>query len=344
MLAIIAFLFGSFANVLIHRIPNGHSIFAPRSHCPKCGYQLKWFENIPIISYVILQGQCSKCKTNIPLSYPVVEAIVGMLGIIMLQFSTSVVEYFFYLILITIVVALGFIDYKAQRLPHALTYSAILFVIFYSSLFWNPFYAPVIAFHNLPAKLAMSATSIAYLGLAFFVVDCFTHCANLFYFKDEALKLASSALTFRSEKLIKHVTWIYILIAGLELYLAFNYPLVIFYYFNCALGLSYLINEICIDYIFASETDEEIPADGKTILGGGDASFVAMAAVILGPLHALIVFVLACYIALTQRVIDKIKEKIKKESLERRYMPLGPGLAFALIAVMMFLKASFRLI
>lgn len=329
---------------MIYRIPSGHSIFAPRSHCPKCGYQLKWHENIPIISYVILQGQCSQCKTQIPIIYPVVEAIVGMLGVLMLQFSNSIVEYFFYLILITIVVALGFIDYKHHRLPHSLTYSAILFVIFYVSMFWSPFYNPVLAFHLLPAKLAMLVTTVAYLGLTFFVVDAFTHCANMFYFKDEALKMASSAITFRNEKLIKHITWLYVALMALEFWLAANYSMTWFYYFNAALGLFYLINEICIDYVFASERDENIGVTGKTILGGGDASFVAMTAVILGPFYALVVFVLACYVALTQRVIDKIKEKIKKETIERRYMPLGPALAFALIAVMMFLKASFRLI
>ena len=69
---------GSFFNVLIHRLPGGESIVYPGSKCPSCGHKIKPYENIPIISYFLLKGKCSSCKTKIPFRYPLVEAITGL--------------------------------------------------------------------------------------------------------------------------------------------------------------------------------------------------------------------------------------------------------------------------
>ncbi len=68
---------GSFLNVCIWRIPNGLSVVAPPSHCPKCQYQIRFHENIPIISWFVLRGRCSKCRTQISPRYVVVEAITA---------------------------------------------------------------------------------------------------------------------------------------------------------------------------------------------------------------------------------------------------------------------------
>lgn len=78
-----AFLFGaamgSFANVLIYRLPEGRSIVYPGSRCPSCGRPIRWFDNIPIISYFILRGRCRSCGAAISLRYPLVEALSGLL-------------------------------------------------------------------------------------------------------------------------------------------------------------------------------------------------------------------------------------------------------------------------
>lgn len=315
----------------------------PRSHCPDCGYQLKWYENIPILSYIFLKATCSKCKTKIPITYPIVESIVGVLGILILEHCSSLQEYFFILILSGIAVALGFIDIKHHRLPHALTYTGILFVIFYGSMFSNPFYDSIWAFRSLPESLALVATSLSYLGLSFFVVDALTHTANLFYFKEKALRILSSGLSFRNEFLNKHITWIYLLLTAVELFLAYQYPMTIFFWFNLALGVSYLVNEICIDYIFTTE-HEEIEVEAKdllTVFGGGDASFLALIVVVLGLVPGLLVFVAACYIALSQVMISKIKSHLAKSDQSlAKYIPLGGGLAFAFIAAMMILNGQ----
>lgn len=70
---------GSFYHVVATRLSNDESIISPASHCPKCNHKLKWYENIPIISYIILKGKCSSCKSKIPISYLIVEIVTALL-------------------------------------------------------------------------------------------------------------------------------------------------------------------------------------------------------------------------------------------------------------------------
>lgn len=73
---------GSFYHVVATRLSNNESIISPGSHCTKCGHMIRWFENIPIISYIILRGKCSNCKSKIPLSSLAVEITTGILFLI----------------------------------------------------------------------------------------------------------------------------------------------------------------------------------------------------------------------------------------------------------------------
>ncbi len=75
-------LFGSFFNVVGLRLPNHESIIWPGSHCPKCNHKLSWYENIPIISYIILRGKCKGCKEPISVMYPLIEFLTGVLFLI----------------------------------------------------------------------------------------------------------------------------------------------------------------------------------------------------------------------------------------------------------------------
>ncbi len=70
---------GSFLNVVIVRVPRKESIVKVRSHCENCGYQLKWFDLIPIFSYLVLGGKCRKCKTKISAQHLVLEVLNGIL-------------------------------------------------------------------------------------------------------------------------------------------------------------------------------------------------------------------------------------------------------------------------
>lgn len=70
---------GSFYHVVATRMSNDESILFPASHCPKCNHRLKWYENIPIFSYLFLRGRCSSCSSRIPISYFIVELVTGLL-------------------------------------------------------------------------------------------------------------------------------------------------------------------------------------------------------------------------------------------------------------------------
>ncbi len=81
----IAFLFilgsciGSFLNVVVWRLPRGESLVTPPSHCPRCGHQLAWFDNLPILGWILLRGRCRYCKAPISPRYPIVESATGLL-------------------------------------------------------------------------------------------------------------------------------------------------------------------------------------------------------------------------------------------------------------------------
>ena len=79
MFFILGTVMGSFFHVVATRLSNDESIISPGSHCPKCNHYLKWYENIPIFSYLFLKGRCRNCHSKIPLSYLVVEIVTGLL-------------------------------------------------------------------------------------------------------------------------------------------------------------------------------------------------------------------------------------------------------------------------
>ena len=80
LVLLLGLIIGSFLNVCIYRIPRGESVAFPPSHCPSCGHKIRWYENIPVFSYIfILRGKCSNCKGHISVQYPIVEFITGTL-------------------------------------------------------------------------------------------------------------------------------------------------------------------------------------------------------------------------------------------------------------------------
>ena len=75
---VLGLIFGSFLNVCISRLPKGESIVHPRSRCPQCGATIRWYDNIPVLSWLFLRGRCRDCKQPIPWRYPLVEVAVGL--------------------------------------------------------------------------------------------------------------------------------------------------------------------------------------------------------------------------------------------------------------------------
>ena len=118
---IAAFLFGivigSFLNVCIFRIPKEESLSAKRSHCMSCGYQLRWFDLIPLFSWIALRGHCRKCHAKISVQYPIVEAANGLIYVIVLLVKGISIESFIFCFAMSALLALSVIDFRTYIIP-----------------------------------------------------------------------------------------------------------------------------------------------------------------------------------------------------------------------------------
>ncbi len=120
---------GSFLNVVIHRLPREESIVFPNSRCPSCGANISFYDNIPILSYLILRGRCRNCRAPISARYPAVEALTGLLYVVVFLHNGLTLALSFDLIFVTALVALIFIDAEFMILPDAITYPGMLFAL-----------------------------------------------------------------------------------------------------------------------------------------------------------------------------------------------------------------------
>jgi leader peptidase (prepilin peptidase) / N-methyltransferase len=116
---------GSFLNVCIHRIPLGKSIVLPASHCPFCGKNVRWFDNVPILSYMILLGKCRDCARGIPLRYPLVELLSAFSGVALMFFFPLGTIFPIYWIFVLALIAVAFIDLETQEIPDIITLPGI---------------------------------------------------------------------------------------------------------------------------------------------------------------------------------------------------------------------------
>lgn len=120
-LAILGLLVGSFLNVVIHRVPAGLSILTPGSSCPKCGHAIRAWDNVPVMSWVVLRGRCRDCRAPVALRYPLVEATTALLFTVVGWRLGPSIFLVAALVLAAAGVALFVIDLDLQRLPFAIT-------------------------------------------------------------------------------------------------------------------------------------------------------------------------------------------------------------------------------
>jgi leader peptidase (prepilin peptidase) / N-methyltransferase len=118
--------FGSFVNVIVHRLPREMSLLRPRSHCPACGAPVRWFDNIPLFSYVLLAGRCRACAAHISLRYPLVELAGGALAAGVLARFGLTRQGLAAMVLVMLLLPLAFIDLEHKLLPDVLTLLGIV--------------------------------------------------------------------------------------------------------------------------------------------------------------------------------------------------------------------------
>jgi len=126
ILAVLGLAVGSFLNVCIHRLPIGLSLVSPGSRCPTCGYELRWFDNIPVVAYALLGGRCRKCRTRISPQYPLVELLTMALFVVHgLVFGWTALLAVRLLFACSLIVLFA-IDLEHQILPDVITLPGIV--------------------------------------------------------------------------------------------------------------------------------------------------------------------------------------------------------------------------
>lgn len=130
LIIILGAVFGSFLNVLIHRLPLEKSIIFPPSSCPNCQEKIKPYDNIPIISYIILLRKCRYCKCEIPIIYPLIEIGASFIFLALFIKIDELNSYYFMLsIIFSLLLALSVIDIKFKEIPDSLNLTILTLAI-----------------------------------------------------------------------------------------------------------------------------------------------------------------------------------------------------------------------
>jgi leader peptidase (prepilin peptidase)/N-methyltransferase len=125
-ISILGLLIGSFLNVCIYRIPRGESIAFPPSHCTNCKNEIKWYDLIPVISYIFLKGKCRYCGEKISIRYPLIELITGAL-FFALYINFGLSFYFIKSVVLTcLLIVIGMIDYDTTDIYFSTTLTGII--------------------------------------------------------------------------------------------------------------------------------------------------------------------------------------------------------------------------
>ena len=174
---------GSFINVILYRFPRNQSILFPRSFCPQCKSKIKWFDNIPILSWIFLSGNCRKCNHKIDLKYPLIEFLTGIIFLFCYLSNnfintnnTSTLHILASWALATITLAMSLIDIYHYWLPKSFNYLLIFLGIFINILILSD--ASNLSF---PYEIINNILS-AFLGYLLFRV--IAYISRLIYKKD----------------------------------------------------------------------------------------------------------------------------------------------------------------
>lgn len=160
---------GSFLNVCVWRIPRGESIVSPPSHCPKCDHSIRWYENIPLLSWLCLRGKCSKCKEPISSRYFCVELLTGVLFLLVwfrvinlgLPVALILPAFALFATTVMLMVMTSFIDLDHRLIPNKVTYPSMAFGFIWAILYPGLWHAK-----GSFAALSFACASAAVFGLS----------------------------------------------------------------------------------------------------------------------------------------------------------------------------------
>ncbi len=159
---------GSFLNVCIARIPLETSIISPPSHCPRCKTPIRWYDNIPLVSFAVLRGRCRTCGQRISWRYPLVEQLNGLLYIWAISEFGFTGEAVLVMALCSSLVVISFIDYDHQIIPDVITFPGMVTGLAVAPFFMTTLAGPLsFGLGNVLPPLGQNGTSFlnAFIGL-----------------------------------------------------------------------------------------------------------------------------------------------------------------------------------
>jgi len=126
---------GSFLNVCIYRMPKGQSIVSPGSHCTKCNKPIFWYDNVPILSYLILGGRCRSCKTPINPGYIIVEVITAVLAVALFAAFGPGAKFAGYSLLLAGLIVATFVDLEIREIPDEVSLGGLVAGLIFAAIF-----------------------------------------------------------------------------------------------------------------------------------------------------------------------------------------------------------------
>ena len=140
---------GSFLNVCIFRIPNHETVVTERSHCMNCGYQLSWYDMVPVFSWLCLGGKCRKCKTPISPQYPIVEAVNGILYMVVFAVNGFSLESILYCLFVSALLVLSVIDWRTYEIPIGINIFILVLGFLHTALDYSNWLTYVVGFFSV---------------------------------------------------------------------------------------------------------------------------------------------------------------------------------------------------
>lgn len=198
MVIILGLVVGSFLNVCIYRVPKKESIVMPGSHCVNCNKPIPWYDNVPLLSFIILGGKCRFCKKKISFIYFIVEILTAVVFLLLFMHFGLTVKFAVFAVIVSALIVASFIDMKIMEIPDEITLTGIVLGPILCFIFPS-----IIDMETGLSGLAQSAKGLLAGGLLTYLMGLF----GMAVFKKEAMgggdvKLMAMLGAFMGWKLI----------------------------------------------------------------------------------------------------------------------------------------------